>query len=781
MNHEDYSLVSIIKRFGNKCETEISESNFSLNSHLNNSQEPRKPKAAFPNINYLKEQNQSPRGHSVKNGIEQDFPLTLNNPQPGRYTVAKKPKVEKNYKENPNQKSKVTRIIKCDLVREPRGREEVFVRGRGKFSREASANPVIKSISDFDYNNPLTERNCKNRGRSEGPRRSTETNILFKLGNLDDALKKAQNLLDNKPKDENYLYLKGRVLEKLEREKEAEYCFKEALDINPKFSQAAFYLAAIENKRGNFEKSIELYNYALSKDQIPIGNHKITTPFVSVDIGVASDNTIKANISGSKQQLKSTLKPLSTLRKENTLNSSEKSTKVASTIKEKKMKRHKRISHPDPKILKSGGKMKNFSPKNTTKAYTMENSPAIEQKKLRKAWRMTKNRTHKKKISCGNSKDYPAAFYSLGNSLNKAETISASSGNPFTSNLQSSQDEKNSLPTNLEAISKICKSTKKKKKAKKLNFSDRMLSSKLYSIKRQEIFLYNKKANQKGISKTQNQSCNTSRVRKTKPGTIPRTCFNSANKSRHGKRPGKSQYSASKPTKTSKSSWNCMKNKMKATARVNLSDSSSILIDHGDRSNRDIRAFMTHREPRKSNNRKLNQRYDTSASKNGSEIDPSDTFALIQKHLKTDSKYGNSKPQTTAENFVSRMSNSNNNESQSKPSQDNFSGSQLCKVQRNPKIVGSHQVSLNRGVGIGSDSYTRNTDMEFSKVLNTGTSDNSSYSNAYAKRVDELIKSTKSYSNSKNPFHLLYSRTNKILCRDSYITKTKEAEGSNLL
>ena len=82
--------------------------------------------------------------------------------------------------------------------------------------------PVIKSISEFDYNNPLFERKKHHRLKSEAQRASTQTNILFKLENLDDALMKAQTLLDNKPKDENYLYLKGRVLEKLERENEAE-------------------------------------------------------------------------------------------------------------------------------------------------------------------------------------------------------------------------------------------------------------------------------------------------------------------------------------------------------------------------------------------------------------------------------------------------------------------------------------------------------------------------------------------------------------------------------
>lgn len=152
------------------------------------------------------------------------------------------------------------------------------------------------------------------RGRSEeNDQFESKNDVLFKLGELDDALKKAQTLLDNKPMNENYLYLKGRVLEKLGKTDDAEKWFKEALEINPKFSQAAFYLAAIENKRGNFEKSIDLYNYALSKDQIPTAGCKTTTPFVSIDIGMAWDNTIKANISGGGKSLVSNLKSLNSV------------------------------------------------------------------------------------------------------------------------------------------------------------------------------------------------------------------------------------------------------------------------------------------------------------------------------------------------------------------------------------------------------------------------------------------------------------------------------------
>jgi ClpP class serine protease len=103
--------------------------------------------------------------------------------------------------------------------------DQPFCRQNAKFIRESTISPVIKSITEFDHNNPLTEnqRPTHFRGKSVTNRQSgNNNNILHKLGNLDDALLKAQNLLDNKPKDENYLYLKGRVLEKLERTNEAE-------------------------------------------------------------------------------------------------------------------------------------------------------------------------------------------------------------------------------------------------------------------------------------------------------------------------------------------------------------------------------------------------------------------------------------------------------------------------------------------------------------------------------------------------------------------------------
>jgi tetratricopeptide (TPR) repeat protein len=48
---------------------------------------------------------------------------------------------------------------------------------------------------------------------------------------------------------------------------EAESCYKQVLDVNP---QAAFLNASIENKRGNFDKAIQLYNLALSHDKSPL-------------------------------------------------------------------------------------------------------------------------------------------------------------------------------------------------------------------------------------------------------------------------------------------------------------------------------------------------------------------------------------------------------------------------------------------------------------------------------------------------------------------------------
>lgn len=358
---------------------------------------------------------------------------------------------------------------------------------------------MFRSISEYDHNNPLTERNTRQRGQSETTKNVAKGNILFKLGNLDDALKKAQFLLENKPKDENYLYLKGRVLEKLDRNWEAEKWFKEALDINPKFSQAAFYLAAIENKRGNFEKSIEMYNYALSKDQIPKSGAKGSTPFVSVDIGVACDNTIKANISGRTNQLTSNLQSLNSvnirdIRKnfetrtaQRSQPSGTSSTNLPTTVKDegRYVNREYRQSEYD---AWSDSSHHSHTKKLPDSVELIQQTPILNKKKLRKVWRAGKSGVITKNFHADAEivKDYPQAFYSVGNSIGNGESLSIPSSHQITSKLPSSHDTKSTI---------IKKKIKKKNKTQKvdfLNFSDRTLSSKLYSVKRKEIHLYNK-------------------------------------------------------------------------------------------------------------------------------------------------------------------------------------------------------------------------------------------------------------------------------------------------
>lgn len=134
------------------------------------------------------------------------------------------------------------------------------------------------------------------------------------------------------------------------------------------------------------------------------------------------------------------------------------------------------------------------SPKTQIGTYTQESSPCVDQKKLRKAWRIGKsgNFNQNKAIT----QKYTQEFYSLGNSLNKVETASLVSSSQVTSQLPSSLETKSSYTDNI--ISK----KKKNKASKKINFSDRMLSSKLYSIKRQEIFLYERQVRNKMANKS---------------------------------------------------------------------------------------------------------------------------------------------------------------------------------------------------------------------------------------------------------------------------------------
>ena len=81
----------------------------------------------------------------------------------------------------------------------------------------------------------------------------------------------------------------------------------------------------------------------------------------------------------------------------------------------------------------------------------------------------------------------PLEFYSLGNSLMIGESISLSSVVNPSSKIPSTGD--------VQSNSSIKSSTKWKQKGTKVdifNFSDRTLSSKLYSIKRKEISLFEK-------------------------------------------------------------------------------------------------------------------------------------------------------------------------------------------------------------------------------------------------------------------------------------------------
>lgn len=409
------------------------------------------------------------------------------------------------------------------MVRESRPTHRDDKKPRLNLERESTVNPVIKSISEYDHNDPLTTRKgVHHRGKSLLTPKNQNPHILYKLGNLDDALKKAQSILDNKPKDENYLYLKGRVLEKLDKNNEAEKCFKEALEINPKFSQAAFYLAAIENKRGNFEKSIELYNYALSKDTIPVSGQKTSTPFISVDIGVASDNVIKANFAGKKSNLKTNLRSVNTFD-----NSVEKNRIPMDKVMSNDFETPNRVFHHQsdslstnqPSTIKSVAvnkvsKSQKFTPKGGQSGASSDfPSPQIDKKKLRQAWRIGKSgklsSKQRNEIEKVVPTELPQEFYSVGNSINKTESFSVQSNG------------KSSTQVHTEVSSTV-----KKNKKKKINFSDRMLSSKLYSIKRQEIFLYdNRNHSSKNL-----KSANKSRMNALAPGQVPRTFVQSAQK-----------------------------------------------------------------------------------------------------------------------------------------------------------------------------------------------------------------------------------------------------------
>ena len=88
------------------------------------------------------------------------------------------------------ERNKVTVVIKWDLVREPIV-ERASNQGKFKIARESTLNPVIRSISHFDYDDPLTEKKYQqnSRGKSDNSKANQKESLLNKLGNLEDALK----------------------------------------------------------------------------------------------------------------------------------------------------------------------------------------------------------------------------------------------------------------------------------------------------------------------------------------------------------------------------------------------------------------------------------------------------------------------------------------------------------------------------------------------------------------------------------------------------------------
>ena len=62
-------------------------------------------------------------------------------------------------------------------------------------------------------------------------------------------------------------YLRGKLFEEENELERAVDFYKEALERNPFHSNAAFSLAACENKRGNFDEAIVTYEKALQRDK----------------------------------------------------------------------------------------------------------------------------------------------------------------------------------------------------------------------------------------------------------------------------------------------------------------------------------------------------------------------------------------------------------------------------------------------------------------------------------------------------------------------------------
>ena len=164
------------------------------------------------------------------------------------------------------------------------------------------------------------------------------------------------------------------------------------------------------------------------------------------------------------------------------------STTLTNTNKDDEIKATKQ-SHS---LQQSTQKVKNYSMAQNPAYHDsnlagLEISPTDEKKKKRKLWRIGKSNKLKNKMADPEwLKSIPKDFYSLGNSITKTESIS------LNSQMTSSVDVKS------KTYNKRKKPSKPKSKVSQIpNFSDRTLSSKLYSVKRKEIYLFNSSRSKK--------------------------------------------------------------------------------------------------------------------------------------------------------------------------------------------------------------------------------------------------------------------------------------------
>lgn len=172
----------------------------------------------------------------------------------------------------------------------------------------------------------------------------------------------------------------------------------------------------------------------------------------------------------------------------------------------------------------------------------------------RQLWRLGKSSKQKSKCTDTDTiKSMPQEFYSLGSSMNKTESIS------INSHLTSSIDIK---PKQIKC--------KKQDTKCKINFSDRTLSSKLYSVKRKEIFLFQNGKTIKRKEKTSDEKTKYAKTIKKNVGC-------------------KSRYKVNRiEGKVTKKNYQMKKyfQKPKIRAKVDLSENSISLIKTVDRPKR---------------------------------------------------------------------------------------------------------------------------------------------------------------------------------------------------